>query len=363
VRTVLLALSGGVDSSVAATLLQKAGYRLIALTMRVYDGITVFPHLESAGCFSPNEKRNLQRASDLAKRLGIEHHIVDLSREYRQYVLDYFRKTYLVGQTPNPCIQCNRFLKFGFLRDYAKKMGISFDYFATGHYARIVYSEQTGRYSILRAVDKLKDQSYFISHLSQKQLQNVIFPLGTYTKADVKTLAIEQGWVELSQQKESQDFIKSDNYPVLFENEKIQPGSFVDKDGNVLGVHSGIINYTIGQRRGIKIAAPTPLYVTEIDPVKNNILIGKKEDLFHNHLLVKEINWVSIPFVDAELKCLVQIRQRHKASSATVIPRVGGTVEVFFDQPQMAITPGQVAAFYDLENGDVLLGAGTIDSL
>lgn len=235
--TVLIGLSGGIDSSIAAWLLKQNGWNVVAATMSIYDGSIPIPPSDRSGCFGPREAFNIQSAIYAAERIGIPHYRINLAQDYRVAVLDYFRTEYLAGRTPNPCVQCNCKMKFGALQDYARKEGIQFDFFATGHFACVHFDPVCKRYCILRGVDSSKDQSYFISHLSQEQLSNLIFPLGEYHKAEVRAMAQKLGWLDLLGRSESQDFIACDNYSPLFRPSDAHPGKFIDKNGKVLGEH------------------------------------------------------------------------------------------------------------------------------
>ena len=355
--TVLIGLSGGIDSSVAAWLLKKEGWNVISATMRIYDGRIPIPETKRSGCFGPKELYNIEAAKKAAERLDIPHYCINLADEYRQFVIDYFRNEYLAGHTPNPCVHCNQKMKFGFLQEYAAKQGLVFDKFATGHYARICLNTNN-RYSILRGKDNTKDQSYFISYLTQKQLAKLIFPLGDFFKSEIKQIAKGLNWLDLIERQESQDFIACDNYSALFNQSDSKPGYFINKEGKILGKHKGIIYYTIGQRKGIGIGGGIPFYVININPQNNTITLGTKEDLYANSLTARDLNWVTLQACpDHPIHITAQIRQRHKAAPATLIKEDGDQVRVIFKSPQTAITPGQIVVFYD---GDTVLGAGTI---
>lgn len=357
--SVAIGLSGGVDSAVAAWRLQQAGWRVTGLTMSIWDGSVPIPDLGISGCFGPGEARDLEAAREIAARLGIEHRVVALAEEYKKTVLEYFREEYLAGRTPNPCVRCNQRMKFGFLIDQARAQGIAFDKFATGHYARTRFDEASGRWQLLRGVDAGKDQSYFLSRLTQAQLADLVFPLGELRKGEVKQLARELGWGDLAKKEESQDFIECADYGVLFREGDARPGEFVARDGTVLGRHRGIIHYTIGQRKGLELGGGgTPLYVLEIDAARNRVVVGPREELHARALVAGDLNWVGWAGAPPEpFRCNVQIRQRHPAAPATVTA-AGARLKVLFDEPQLAITPGQIAAFYA---GDAVLASGAIE--
>ncbi len=357
--SVAIGLSGGVDSSVAAWLLLRDGWRVTGLTMSIWDGSVPIPDLGISGCFGPGEARDLEAAKEIAARLGIEHRVVALAEQYKKTVLDYFREEYLAGRTPNPCVRCNQRMKFGFLIDQARAQGAAFDKFATGHYARTRFDEARGRWQLLRGKDAGKDQSYFLSRLKQEQLADLIFPLGELRKGEVKELARELGWGDLAEKDESQDFIECDDYSVLFQQGDAPPGDFVTRAGTVLGRHRGIIHYTIGQRKGLELGGGgTPLYVVEIDAARNRVVVGPREELHARALVAGDLNWVGWAGAPTEpFRCEVQIRQRHKAAPATVTA-TDGRLRAVFDEPQLSVTPGQIAVFYA---GDVVLVSGAIE--
>ena len=350
-------MSGGVDSSVAAYLLQKQGYDVIGVTMQIWDGALKLPDMGRAGCFGPGETRDLESARAAATRLGIPHVAVSLTDQFKRYVLDYFRAEYRAGRTPNPCVVCNQRLKFGFLLDRAREQGITFDFFATGHYARVVRDDTTGRCSLLRGVDHKKDQSYFLARLTQEQLRQVLFPLGELTKPDVIHLAREAGFDDIVARKESQDFIESDDYSALFQPADDRPGPIVDTNGHILGQHHGIIHYTIGQRAGLGVAAADRLYVQELRPDTNTVVLGRRADVLSEGCRVTEARWISGAPPVAGTVCAVRLRYRHAGVPATLHPEPDGDWRADFAEPQFAVTPGQAAVFYA---GDEVLGGGWI---
>lgn len=352
-------LSGGVDSAVAAWLLKRDGWRVMGLTMSIWDGSVPIPDQGLSGCFGPGERRDLEAAREVAARIGIEHRVIPLAEEYKKNVLSYFREEYLAGRTPNPCVRCNQRMKFGLLLEQARAQGLAFDKFATGHYARVRFDEASGRWRLLRGKDQEKDQSYFLSRLRQEQLAELLFPLGELRKGEVKEIARRLGWGDLAEKDESQDFIECENYSVLFQPGDAQPGDFATRAGKVLGRHRGILHYTIGQRKGLGLGGGgTPWYVLEIDAARNRVVVGPREELYARELAAGDLNWVALAGPpENPLRASVQIRQRHRAAAATVSVE-GGRLHAVFDDPQLAATPGQMAVAYE---NDAVLVSGAIE--
>ena len=355
-KRVLVAMSGGVDSSVAAALLMEEGHEVSGVTMKVWDEGDVLAGAERHGCYGPGEQDDIEDARAVAQALGIPFRVLDLRREYRAQVLDYFRREYLRGRTPNPCVRCNRWVKLGAMLARAREDGLQFDYFATGHYARVAYDGGSGRYLLKKARDLSKDQSYFLCALSQEQLGRCLFPLGDHTKEEVRDRAHALG-LAVRDKPESQDFIGDGDYSA-FLGASPGPGPITDSQGNVLGEHRGIPFYTIGQRRGLGIAARQPLYVTAIDPGRNTIVAGPREEVYASELVASELNWIAVESLERPARMKARIRYRHEEAEALVTPLDGGSVHVRFALPQMAVTPGQAVVFYD---GDVVVGGGTIE--
>ena len=351
---VVVAMSGGVDSSVAAAYLKERGYEVSGVTMKIWDGEACPEEGIHHGCYGPGEEIDIEDARKVAQTLGIDFHVFDLRQEYKAEVLDYFCREYLSGRTPNPCLRCNHKVKFDALLGKTQASGIEFDYFATGHYARVEYNKSKHRYLLKKARDLSKDQSYFISSLSQAQLSRSLFPLGDYTKEEVRRIASDFR-LEVDDKPESQDFIIG-GYSFLVET--AQPGPILDKQRNILGEHRGIPSYTIGQRKGLGISAKEPLYVTGIDSEKNAIIVGSKEELYQDELITSGLNWIAIEKLTLPAKVKARIRYRHKEAEATITPLSEDKLYVKFKEPQMAITPGQAVVFYC---GDMVVGGGTIE--
>lgn len=357
--SVAVGMSGGVDSSVAAWLLKRDGWRVVGVTMSIWDGSFPIPDAGLAGCYGPGEVRDLERAKAMAVRLGIEHRVIPLADAYRREVLDYFRAEYLAGRTPNPCARCNQRIKFDRLPEMARAQGLEFDKFATGHYARVEFDAAAERWRLRRGVDPDKDQSYFLARLGQRQLAQLVFPLGERRKEEVKAMARELGWDDLADRPESQDFIECDDYSVLFAPHAARPGDFVTRTGQVLGRHRGILHYTVGQRKGLDLGGGgTPWYVLEIDAARNRIVVGPRQELYARTLAADDLNWIAQAGPPAQpIRGAVQIRQRHRAAPATVSAPAADRLHAVFDEPQLAVTPGQVAVVYA---GDAVLVAGII---
>lgn len=352
-KKVIVGMSGGIDSTVAAILLKQQGYFVEGVFMKTWDEKYPGGCSTKSACFGPEEKE-IEEIEKISRTLKITVHIVDARREFRERVLDYFKKEYLSGRTPNPCVICNRFIKFHFLVEKLEKNGIDFDFFATGHYAGVEYDRDQNRYILKKGIDKSKDQSYFLFLLTQKQLSRIMFPLAKYTKQQVKEIA-KKHELKIIEKKESQDFISGDRF-FLFD-EGIRKGEIVDKTGKFLGKHKGIIYYTIGQRKGLGVSAKKPLYVIEIEPEKNRIVVGEEKDLYRKKLLATDVNFVAIEKLEESLKVRTKIRYKHQEAKSEIFAVQNNEVFVVFETPQRAITPGQAAVFY---KDDVLIGGGFI---
>jgi len=349
---VLVGLSGGVDSSVAAALLHQRGYAV--------QGVTLWLMRGKGQCCS----EGLVDAARICEQLGIPHHIVDSRDRFAQEIIDYLVTGYGAGTTPLPCSRCNRSVKFTPMLDYARReLGIN--QIATGHYARITYDSQLDRYQLRRSIDLHKDQSYFLYEVGQTELGACIFPLGDRTKAQVRQIASELG-LATADKPESQDLCLIEAHGSMreFLGKYLAPmaGQIVDTAGKVLGSHDGIHNFTIGQRRGIGVSAPQPLYVIKLDPVLNRVIVGTREEGAMASCRVHSVNWVSIPPASVPLRAEVQIRYRAVPASAVVVPVDHDRAQITFAEPQFGITPGQAAVFYQPDpEGDMVLGGGIIE--
>jgi tRNA-specific 2-thiouridylase len=348
---VLVGMSGGIDSSVAAYMLKQQGYDVCGVTMLIWNkrkGLPAPKHTNS--CYGPEKAEDVEKTKEIARKIGIEHVTIDLSELYERVVLKNFQDEYLSGHTPNPCIWCNAKVKFGAMVEYAREKGLSFDKFATGHYARIVHD---GRYAIARAVDLKKDQSYFLYRLSQEQLATILFPLGGMEKTDVRKIDVAQGFHAVGQD-ESQDFYGGDYSDLL--DVKDKKGDIVMPDGTVVGHHEGIWHYTIGQRKGLGIAAPRPLYVLELKPDKNQVVVGYVEDTVDSKVTADQVVWQAVDHIDGEIPVQAKIRSTGSPLDA-VAHQEGGKIVASFPVPVKAATKGQSLVLY---KDDKILCGGII---
>jgi tRNA-uridine 2-sulfurtransferase len=354
---IAVGMSGGVDSSVAALLLKKQGHEITGVTMKIWKGQTAGHAPKGNACYGPEEAGDIEQTKALCKTLGIEHRTIDCSEQYETIVLDYFKKEYCSGRTPNPCIRCNQEIKFGVLPELAKEAGISFERFATGHYARTAFDTVRNRWMLMKGLDSRKDQSYFLYRLSQEQLAEALFPVGGMTKDEVRTVAKKAG-LEVHDKEESQDFYSGDYADIV--GEKGRPGDIVDSAGNVLGRHNGIWNYTVGQRKGLGIACREPLYVLSIDAKNNRVVAGTGKETLRSVFTVIDCSWIALERPARPFNAQVKIRSATPEAEADIEPLTKDSVKVIFSEPRSGITPGQSAVFYD---GDVVLAGGIIDEI
>ena len=359
-KRVVVAMSGGVDSSVAAALLKEQGYEIIGVTMNLFS-------LPPEYCRSENLRsccgwRAVEDANRVASILGITHYVADLRADFEEKVITDFCEQYGQGRTPNPCIRCNQHVKFKSLMDRAEKLGA--DFLATGHHARVEYDAQKERYLLMKGKDREKDQSYFLYPLSQEQLSRTLFPVGNFSKKEVREMAREMG-LPVAQRIESQEicFIPDKDYASFLQERIPQaflPGPIVDTKGRILGQHKGVARYTIGQRRGMGIAASYPLYVIKIHHDKNEIEVGPNEKLYHKSLVACQVHLVSSENITKPLTLKAKIRYKHKEAEAVIKLMEKSRARVDFENAQRAITPGQSVVFYD---GDSVVGGGIIEEI
>ncbi|MBQ8945493.1 MAG: tRNA 2-thiouridine(34) synthase MnmA [Lachnospiraceae bacterium] len=350
----LIAMSGGVDSSVAAACMLKRGFDCIGITMKLYDNQDI--GIQKGTCCSLNDTLDARHVCD---RLGIDFYVNNFSEDFKTHVIDPFLEAYSKGRTPNPCINCNRYLKFDRLFKRAGDLGC--DCIVTGHYARVIHNPDTGEYELHKGVDEKKDQSYVLYMLSQEQLMRTVLPIGEMKKEETRLIADEYGFVN-AHKADSQDicFIPDGDFRGFLQREGIEgrAGYFLSESGDILGEHTGICNYTIGQRKGLGIAAEHPWYVKEIRPETNEVVLAENRDLFGKELEAGDLCWTyagGLPPAD-EFRCKARIRYHHKEADSTVYV-IGDRIKVVFDEPQRAITPGQAVVLYDDTR---VLGGGTI---
>ena len=351
-KKALIAMSGGVDSSVAAYLIKKQGYYPEGITLKLCS----FNEDEPTCCTS----KDIEDAKEVCKNLHIPHRVINFTDNFNKKVIDKFVNTYIEGGTPNPCVDCNRYIKFSKLFEIAKEEG--FDYVVTGHYARVEFDEKSGRYLLKKGTDESKDQSYVLYSLTERQLSKILFPLGGMTKDEIRKIAEKEGLVN-ADKPDSQDicFVKDGKYGQFIEKytgKKSPEGDFIDLSGNKLGTHKGIINYTIGQRKGLGLSLKQPMFVVKKDIEKNRVILGFTEDLMSRSLIADEVNLIAYDKLNEDIKVTVKTRYKQKEAPATLTPLGNGKIKVIFDEPQRAITKGQAAVFY---NGDTVIGGGTIE--
>ena len=353
----LIGMSGGVDSSVAAALMCRAGYECVGVNMKLYSG-----EIQEEGCKTCCSLEDAEDARSICYKLGMKFHVFNFTEDFSREVIGRFVDEYERGATPNPCIDCNRYLKFDHLMRKAMELGC--DYVVTGHYARIRKDEHTGRYLLYRAVDLSKDQSYVLSCLTQQQLAHTLLPLGEMSKAEARAIAQEQGFIN-ARKKDSQDicFVPDGDYVGFMERytgKTYESGSFLDLSGNVVGTHRGAVSYTIGQRKGLGLAMGAPVYVCAKNMEENTVTVGPNEALFSDTLIGSDWNWFPFEDLTEPLRVSAKARYNQPPQPATVYPGANGNARVVFDEPQRALTPGQAVVLYD---GDLVIGGGTIISV
>lgn len=355
-KKALIAMSGGVDSAVAAYLTQAEDFDCIGATMRLYDGKP--DDLDSSCC----SLEDVEDARSIAHKLGFPFHVFNFKADFRSHVIDKFIRCYECGLTPNPCIDCNRHLKFDLFLQQAQHLGC--DYVVTGHYARIRHDATSGRYLLYRAADPAKDQSYVLYTLTQEQLAHTRFPLGELTKPQVRQIAEEKGFVN-ARKRDSQDicFVPDGDYVAFMERhtgKNYPAGDYLDLSGNVVGRHKGAVCYTLGQRKGLGLAMGAPVYVCGKDMAQNTVTVGPNEALFRSSLLAEDLNWFPFSSLAGPMDVTAKARYNQPPQPATLYPQENGSVRVQFHQPQRALTPGQAVVFYD---GELVIGGGTITQI
>lgn len=353
-KKVMVGMSGGVDSSVAACLLMDQGYEVSGVTLHLYNNEDV--GIRKRTCCSIAD---VEDARSVAAHIGIEHFVFNFGTEFRRDVIARFARGYERGETPNPCIDCNRYIKFGKMLERARLLGA--DFIATGHYARAERDAASGRWLLKKAKDASKDQTYVLYAMTQDELAHTLFPLGGLCKTEVRRIAAERGLVN-ARKPDSEDicFVPNGDYAEFLEHVmgiRRQPGNFVDRNGSVLGTHQGLIRYTIGQRKGLGLSFESPKYVLKKDRASNTVVLGDEKDLFCSRFVVGDVNWIAWERLTGPKEAGVKVRYSQSEAPATLYPFEENRAEVRFREPQRAVTPGQAAVFYD---GDTVLGGGTI---
>lgn len=354
---VVVGMSGGVDSSVAAYLLKEQGYDVIGVTMQIWQDEDVFVQSQEGGCCGLSAVDDARR---VAERLEIPYYVMNFREDFHKYVIDYFVSEYEKARTPNPCIACNRYVKWESLLHRSLEIGA--DYIATGHYARIMQLPN-GRYTIRNSVTAAKDQTYALYNLTQEQLSHTLMPVGDYDKPHIRQIAEEIG-LPVATKHDSQDicFVPDHDYASFITQEtgkESMPGNFVDEEGNVMGQHRGLIHYTIGQRKGLGISSATPIFVRELRPETNEVVLCKSESLFSRDCHVDNVNYMAEEKLTEPVRAIGKIRYSHAGAPCTLYPQPDGTLLAQFDEPQRAMTPGQAAVFYQ---DDHVLCGGTIET-
>lgn len=354
-KRVVVGMSGGVDSSVAAYLLLRAGYEVIGVTMQIWQDEDRVAEEENGGCCGLSAVDDARR---VAQTLGIPYYVMNFKQDFKSRVIDYFVEEYLSGKTPNPCIACNRYVKWESL--LKRSMDIGADYIATGHYARIERL-QNGRYTLRKSASAAKDQTYALYNLTQDQLSRTLMPVGAYTKDEIRDMAVEIG-LSVADKPDSQEicFVPDGDYARFIRentNRTIKPGNFVNTKGEVIGTHKGIIHYTVGQRKGLNLSMGHPVFVVAIRPASNEVVIGENEDVFAEELFADRLNFMSRERIEDGMEVLAKIRYNHRGSPCRLYRAGADSVRCVFPEPQRAVTPGQAVVFYE---GEYVLGGGNI---
>ena len=354
--SVMVGMSGGVDSSVAAAILLNEGYNVVGITMQIWPDMDEGRRKMEGGCCSLSAVDDARRVAD---KLGIPYYVLNFKEVFRNKVVDYFKHEYIKGKTPNPCIACNRYVKFDALLQKAVSMGM--DYIATGHYARVEYDRSRARYLLKKSAAPDKDQTYALYTLTQDQLSRTLFPIGDYKKDRVREMAREIG-LSVASKPDSQEicFVEDNDYARFISEStgsEVKQGFFVDAKGRILGKHRGIIHYTIGQRKGLGISFGKPMYVLAVNAEKNTVVLGGEDEVYTGKMTAADLNFISIDSLDGDMEITAKIRYSAKEAAAVIKPASDGKVHVVFETPQRAVTPGQSVVFY---NGDLVVGGGTI---
>ena len=363
---ILVGMSGGVDSSVTALLLKEAGHNVIGATMAIWGKDGVYKEIQEkinklpkksthGACFGPDEKEDIESARKICQQIGIPFYVFDCAKQYEDIVLKNFKEEYLNGRTPNPCIWCNSLIKFDVLPYLAQINGIKFEKFATGHYARI--EEKNSRFLLKRGISEKKDQSYFLYRLTQEQLKNILLPLGNYTKEQIRNIAAEHK-LAVAEKPDSQDFYEGDYNELLGVKDKI--GNIIDTQGNILGTHNGIWNYTIGQRKGLGISSTEALYVIELKKDTNEVVVGFRDKTFKNELIATKLNWIAFDELENEIQCFAKIRSSQELQEVKITPLENNNIKATFTNFQKSISSGQSIVLY---KDDIILGGGIIDEI
>lgn len=352
----MAAMSGGVDSSAAAALLKESGYEVRGVTLKLFENEDVGIEGVKRPCCS---LADIEDARSVAGKLGFEHFVLNLGREFHRDVIARFAAGYVNGKTPNPCIDCNKYIKFGKLLERAVSSG--YDFIATGHYARVEFDEKINRWLLKKAKDISKDQTYVLYAMTQKELSQTLFPLGGLLKSEVRQLAQERGFIN-AKKPDSQDicFVKDGDYAGFLEKAlgvSSTPGNFINAKGEILGTHKGLIHYTVGQRKGLNLSFGSPKYVIKKDLKNNTVTLGDEDELFSGGMTVEDVNLISMETLEKPADVTVKTRYRQTETPAVIYPLADGGIYVKFKFPQRAVTPGQAAVFYD---GDIVVGGGTI---